>query len=157
MVKCFVITQSSSAWNQLNSSATSDSVMQFYIFKYLKCSVLWACVAFHHIFSYLKAVKKVLKKKEPRFSSPNSLFKTVWVNAHRSFIGLNVCSTGLTEPQKAAEDIMWLVLLFKRIQVETLKECLCYCPLIGNPVSHAAKGNLANCKAVTLSLSKAKE
>lgn len=49
------------------------------------------------------------------------------------------------------------MLLFKRIQVETLKECLSYCPPIANPVSHAAKGNLPNFEAVTLSLSKAKE
>lgn len=49
------------------------------------------------------------------------------------------------EPQKAGKDIMWVALLFKRIQVETLKECLSYCPLIANPVNHAAKGKIKSC------------
>lgn len=41
--------------------------------------------------------------------------------------------------------------------METLKECRSYYPLIANPVSHAAEGNLLNFEAVTLSLAKAKK
>lgn len=66
-------------------------------------------------------------------------------------------SAGLVEPPKAGEDIKWLVLLFKKIQLETLTEFFSHCPHIAKPVSHAAKRNLQNFEGVTLKLSEAKE